>query len=569
MVRLSMRAVFFIALVCTVSESKPACAQDPSAGLIGNLSPIEYFRTRARADTAYRARRYAVSESLYKQIERAYPVDGDVMLRLGASAEELGEYAQAVSAYEAALRLGVNYIRSELAYNIAQLEARLGHEESALAWIDSALVARLRNRSRMQTDSAFLAYRSNPRLRKQAGMLPAGAFTRTAGWRYDIAFYVGEAQRLHAGPTRPAYSPAFIAAAAALSRDVPHLSNAQILVGFQRLSARLGDGHSYMLLVGPTVPLQFYQFSDGLYVVKGSGAGASLVGSHVLRIGRVSADSAMHVISRFMHRDNEMTPLWLGVQLLANPAALYGLGLSGDSTHVTLQIDNAGSGSRTVTLSTESSSLYRKLLAPENATGTPPLWLQHATTLHWLTPLPELHAVYAQYNQVYNDPHESIAEYAEKVTQALRDTKATNLIVDVRLNNGGNRTLNAPLLGAMAAFRRESPDHAVYIITGRGTFSAAQVFIAQAEWLVNPVFVGEPSSSRPNFVGEETTVVLPYSGAQGSISNQTHQGSLGQDERLFIAPRIPVAMSSADYFSNHDPVMSVLTSLLARRHDAP
>jgi hypothetical protein len=275
----------------------------------------------------------------------------------------------------------------------------------------------------------------------------------------------------------------------------------------------------------------------------------------------VSADSAMRVIGATLSRDNDMTLAWSGVQLLQLPVALHALGISDDSATLKLEVADA-SGTRTVTLATDTVQFFRKLLAPATAKSPAPLWLRRVTEMHWLTPLPELKAVYAQYNQVRNDPSESVAQFADKVAQSLRETKATNLIVDVRHNNGGNRSLNTPLLVTMAAFKRESPENRVYVITGRGTFSAAQVFISQAEWMVNPIFVGEPSSSRPNFVGEETGVVLPYSGMRGSVSNQIHQGSLFQDERTFIAPQIPVALSAVDYFANRDPVMNAITKLL-------
>ena len=69
------------------------------------------------------------------------------------------------------------------------------------------------------------------------------------------------------------------------------------------------------------------------------------------------------------------------------------------------------------------------------------------------------------------------------------------------------------------------------------------------------IFVGEPSSSRPNFVGEDTELLLPYSGVRGSMSSRYFQGSHSLDERVWIAPDIPVRLSSSDYFAKRDPVL--------------
>ena len=72
-----------------------------------------------------------------------------------------------------------------------------------------------------------------------------------------------------------------------------------------------------------------------------------------------------------------------------------------------------------------------------------------------------------------------------------------------------------------------------------------------------------PSSSRPNFSGEETNVVLPFSRVRGSISTLYWQDSDPDDLRHWIAPHVPVALSSADYFENHDPAMAAVLQIIA------
>jgi hypothetical protein len=472
----------------------------------------------------------------------------------------LGRRAEALSAWQSAWQAG-SWPRAEVAYLIAQLHGRLGHGALALDWIDTALVHRLEDRPRMQTDSAFLVVRDDPRFRRQAGFLPEG-LTRDAAWRYDIAHYVEEAQRLNIAVERPALSRAFLAAAAKLDRDVPNLSDTQIAFGLTGLARMLGDGHSYVVGRLVTVPVQFYQFSDGLHIINASGAAADLVGARVERIGNVSSDSAMGLLSANVPKDNEMTPIWLAIGLLASPAALHALGISNDSTRVTMRVVDRRGKTRTLALVPEASSFPQKLSPAAGSTSPPPLWLSRVSERHWLAPLPDMKAVYAQFNQVRDAPQQTIAQFDEKLRAALASSGATRLIVDVRLNNGGRRSLYTPLLLTMAEFKRASPANQVYVITGRGTFSATQVFIAQAEWMVDPVYVGEPSSSRPNFVGEDTGIILPYSRMRGSASSHYHQGSnSSQDERPFIAPHIPVALSAADYFANRDPVMSTLAEL--------
>jgi len=72
------------------------------------------------------------------------------------------------------------------------------------------------------------------------------------------------------------------------------------------------------------------------------------------------------------------------------------------------------------------------------------------------------------------------------------------------------------------------------------------------------LFAGEPSSSSPNFVGEEgNTIMLPWSGAIGNISNRYHENIPG-DKRKWIQPDMYVTLSSKAYFENRDPVMEYI-----------
>ena len=69
--------------------------------------------------------------------------------------------------------------------------------------------------------------------------------------------------------------------------------------------------------------------------------------------------------------------------------------------------------------------------------------------------------------------------------------------------------------------------------------------------------------SRPSFVGESTTTVLPWSGTALGLSSRFHQQSVPGDERLWIAPRIPVALASSDYFAGKDPVLEAVLAVIA------
>jgi len=113
------------------------------------------------------------------------------------------------------------------------------------------------------------------------------------------------------------------------------------------------------------------------------------------------------------------------------------------------------------------------------------------------------------------------------------------------------------LVTALHNYELTRRDARIYVLMGRNTFSAAQFFLGRMDRETNARFVGEPSSSRPNFVGEESPVQLPWSGAIGSISDQYHE-SIPGDTREWIAPVIRYDPSARDYFANRDPLLDMV-----------
>jgi len=57
--------------------------------------------------------------------------------------------------------------------------------------------------------------------------------------------------------------------------------------------------------------------------------------------------------------------------------------------------------------------------------------------------------------------------------------------------------------------------------------------------------------------------MLPNSGWLLTISTRYHQTE-DQDRRTWIAPKIPVELSSADYFANRDPVLDAVLEVINR-----
>ena len=62
--------------------------------------------------------------------------------------------------------------------------------------------------------------------------------------------------------------------------------------------------------------------------------------------------------------------------------------------------------------------------------------------------------------------------------------------------------------------------------------------------------------------------MLPYSGLYASISSRYHQSDLF-DRRIWIAPSIPVTLSSKEYFSNQDPTLDEVLQIIREGESNP
>jgi hypothetical protein len=193
--------------------------------------------------------------------------------------------------------------------------------------------------------------------------------------------------------------------------------------------------------------------------------------------------------------------------------------------------------------------------------GTPvPLYLKNASTPYWFEYLPESKTVYFQFNSVRNDQKETLEAFSERLFKFINEKEVEKLVVDMRWNNGGNTGLLPPLLQGLIKNEKINKRGKLFIIIGRRTFSAAQNAATYFERDTKAIFVGEPTGSSPNFVGEEDPFVLPYSKILANVSHLYWQSSYPQDQRAWIAPQIYVPPTFEAYRANLDSVLDAILS---------
>lgn len=527
-------------------------------------TPAQHYSNIQQAAQLASSGQYGSAAALYAQLTAEDPDNGALWSAQARAYQNAGDKPNAIAAYKRADEIGFGGPFPSL--TVAQLYASLGDKNASLDWLQHALFdQRLSGRTGLATDPAFAAFASDARFKRLTGQPATTLTTRTAKWRFDIDLLVEEAQRLHASLERIEHSPKWLAKAAALRSNISHLTDGELSLALTRLVVDLHDGHANALPVSlDTVQVDLYKFSDGVHIVGGPGVQADTIGAEVLKIGGKPIDALLRKVRAYSPHDNDKQYDWNFRVYLMFPDVLRSFGAMPAADHATFTIRDVSGVVRNIDVGV--GPFREPKLAPPAAASEPvPLYLTDTNRNFWIKPLPDLDAVWFQFNQVFFDfgTGKSIAQISNELWDALNNTGANNLIVDVRLNNGGNSVQIPPILKVLEAFERANPQHKVYVVTGRGTFSAAQIFINNVERFTNAVFVGEESSSRPNFSGESgNRFTLPYSKLRVNISFRFHQSSFTDDERQWIPVSIPAELSSEQWLHNQDPVYDAIADVI-------
>lgn len=335
-----------------------------------------------------------------------------------------------------------------------------------------------------------------------------------------------------------------------------------------KIVGSLGNGHNLIIPTSSNkgalkkLPVQFYQFTDGLFIVDAEKGFEQWIGYKVELIENTPIEVALQKTNAVNARDNDMQILWLGPYYLGLPDVLKGLGIIKNANQVTITLSDVKGKSKKVTMNPISWKFTGFPKLPKIKTEIQPLFLSKTEDNYWSKTLPKHNAMYIQFNLVQQKKELTLLDFNLKLRENIKQSNTQNLILDLRFNSGGNGSIFPPMLKTLIEFEILNPNGKIFVLMGRGTFSAAQNLLTEITKFTNTILVGEPSGSRPNFIGESGWFKLPYSGLMGIVASQYHQTSKAEDNRKWIAPHIPISLSSTDYFTGNDRALNIITEVI-------
>jgi hypothetical protein len=273
---------------------------------------------------------------------------------------------------------------------------------------------------------------------QQAASAPASApVDRVTGWRSDLAFWLEQLRKQHYVYKAKPLPPALLKAADNLSRNIPSYSDDRVLYEFQHMATYIGDGHTYVLPLGAErvhgnmLPLRFYLFSDGMFVIDAQPGYEKWIGSRLVSIGSVSTAQLLQGMKESISADNPFGYKWIGPPFLSLKGFLEYATESrfGDTAPVIL-IDRSGRR-QTVTLPFSPPPRMQGIpkLMSSRLAGAPaaPLWLRDVKSNFWMKQLSPTN-LYVQFNQVEDDSSHTLKQAGAELDSALKAQKPSTLI---------------------------------------------------------------------------------------------------------------------------------------------
>jgi tetratricopeptide (TPR) repeat protein len=542
---------------------------------VANPSDVSKFAQMLdQAQNAMDSKKWSEAAALYEQIVKINPVNGRFWNQLAQANYNAKNYRRSISAYEKQIELGSN-IPANAAYDIACDYALLGEKEQALKWLEKAMAMGFSDLPHTQEDTDLESLRNDPRYRELVGLVDTSKMSREEGWRADLRLLSREIKRkgYNLFP-RTGTEAAFDSAVRKVSDSVPQLTDTQMIIEISKIMRLVSDGHSGIMggmrpEFLPNLPVQFYLFEEGLFVIAADPKYKDLLGAQVLKFGTRTPDEIVKGLEPIINRDNDIWIRQVAPYRMRNLNMLNALGLVAETDKVSLTVRRLDGQSAAVTIPVDNTqpNIWNVLPNPATWTNLPqtlssplPLYLKQPGVPYWMEYLPESKTVYVGFNGVRNDPKESLADFSERLHKFVEENDVAKVAVDMRWNNGGNTLLLNPLVQALVRSDKVNRRGHLFVIIGRRTFSAAQNAATFFERNTNAIFVGEPTGSSPNFVGEERPLTLPFSKIMVNVSDLYWESSYPYDKRTWIAPQIYIPPTFEAYRTNRDPAMEAIVN---------
>ncbi len=391
----------------------------------------------------------------------------------------------------------------------------------------------------------------------------------TINWQDDLRFLQQTVHEDYPFLFKKVTVEAFDTAVESFHQEIPSLEQHEIIVGFNKIIALFKYGHTRMSYYNSPfqfhrLPMQLQQFPEGVYITGIHKDYGEWAGAKVVAVEGMPAEKVLKAIYPVVPVENESYFKAYGINYLNFTEVLHAQGITPKlQEEVTLTLEKEGK-TQDVKIKAENYGdvplRYGEVIPGSDWVSArdqanDPHYLKNLERIYAYEYLPEQKALYVRHSQIQDDSTENIPSFYERVFDFVENNEVERLIIDVRLNGGGNNYKNKPVVTGIIETEKINQEGKLYVIIGRRTFSACQNLVNELDNYTNAIFVGEPTAENINFYGDNRKVVLPSSKLPVYLSFAWWQDKPQWEGGPHLAPHVEVEPSIADYLTNRDPVL--------------
>lgn len=285
-----------------------------------------------------------------------------------------------------------------------------------------------------------------------------------------------------------------------LKEMIDELDYEEMKVEISRVVASIKDAHtSFIFPARRFIPLKFYYFNDGIYIINTTKDYENLLFKKVIAIENVSIEEVLKDLYNIISFENEYLFKAQSMKYLQIVEVLYGLLIVDNMNKVKITLENGEYEVLPVS--------FENLIYTNNKL---PLYARKSSENLWFTYL-DNKELYIKYNSCRESGNESIQNKIEKIIDFIENNNIKKVTVDLRNNLGGDSSLFDPFIDYIKQNIDINNKDNLKVIIGRETFSSALLNAYNFKNNTNAKIVGEPSGGKPNCYGEILKITLPNS----------------------------------------------------------
>src|SRR5688572_131812 len=369
-----------------------------------------------------------------------------------------------------------------------------------------------------------------------------------AQWQEDVKYFKEQLTKKHKNAFHHVSKEEFDNDIDRLYRDVPELKDYQVIVRLMQIIAKVGDGHTgvHLPVHFKRYPVRLYFFADELYVIAATPDYKDVLGARLSKIDGTGIEEIKKRLATIISQDGNKWHAMNTMPAFLNIAEiLVSLGIVKDYEHAMFTFLDSNNKEIKLDLVPLTADANRTWIS---ASKTQPLFRQNLNDPFWFTYLEDINAVYLNFKK-YDDINQNI----NKLFEFVVEKKATRLIVDLRMNDGGDFFKGRRLISGIKENTGIDQKGNLFVITGRRTYSAAMVNSIDFKKETNAIILGEPPGDKPNGYSENDEMKLPNSKLVISYSTRYYK-FLDEDVPAF-EPDIRIDPAWIEFREGRDPVM--------------